>query len=281
MGSASSSKIWKMYFLTSQNNEIMNLLIYFSRAWSAEQIRLKHTWIWKLVLLAPLFVCAMYFCIFYFKGEYFVNGGLHAWNEYINHTSRTVFMLFLPLFIILFTLLNQQLDHQANIRKLVYTLPTPQWAQLLAQWLYGLLLYTFTFVLYIVLLLISGWLLSYLRADLAFEQFAAAKLFVGILNGYLASLGILALQFVLSYYFKNMIIPLSIGMAGFITSMVLRQWEHIIYHPFVYPIFAFMETLSEGAEVDVLIRPVLFGIGTAMIVLLAGYWGRKKANLIG
>ena len=113
----------------------MNHLSYFSRAWSAEQIRLKHTWVWKLVLLAPLFVCAMYFCIFFFKGEFFVKEGQNAWNAYVIDTSRTVFLLFLPLFIILFTLLNQQLDHQASMRKLLYTLPTPQWAQLLAQWL--------------------------------------------------------------------------------------------------------------------------------------------------
>lgn len=259
----------------------MTTLSYFSRAWSAEQIRLKHTWIWKLVLLAPLFVCTLYFCIFYFKGEYFVKDGLLVWNEYISNTSRSVFMLFLPLFIILFTLLNQQLDHQANIRKLVYSLPTPQWAQLSAQWFYGLLIYTFTFGLYIALLLFSGWVLSQLRPELGFEQFADASLFIGLLNGFLASLAMLALQFVLSYYFHNMIIPLSIGMAGFISSMVLLQWEYVVYHPFAYPGFAYLTTVTEGAVCHVVIQPVLLGVGTAVLVLLAGFLGRKKAKTIG
>lgn len=260
----------------------MITLTYFSRAWSAEQIRLKHSWVWKLVLLSPLFVCAMYFCIFYFEGDYFVKESQLAWNAYISNTSRTVFLLFLPLFIILFTLLNQQLDHQANIRKLLYTLPTPQWAQVLAQWLYVLMLYTFTFIWYVGLLLLSGWVLSQLRPELGFEQFAGSMAFLGIFNGYLASLGILALQFVLSYFFTNMIIPLSIGMAGFISAMVLLQWEHVIYHPFIYPAFAFLNTSASGTGAyDVLIQPVLFGLGTAIIVLLAGYLGRKKANMAG
>lgn len=257
----------------------MNTFTYFSRAWSAEQIRLKHTWVWKLVLLSPLFVCTMYFLMFYFKGEFFVKGNLPAWNEYIMNTSQTVFFLFLPLFIILFALLNQQLDHQANIRKLLYTLPTPQWAQLLVQWLYVLMLYTFTFIWYLALLLLSGWMLSLLRPDLDFEQFAPASLFLAILNGYLASLGILALQFVLSYFFSNMIIPLSIGMIGFISTMVLLQWEHIIYHPFAYPVFAFLNT-SNGGE-QVFIQPVLFGLGTAIVLLTAGYLGRKRTSMIG
>lgn len=259
----------------------MTTLTYLSRAWSAEQIRLKHSWVWKLVLLAPLFVCTMYFLIFFFKGEYFVKEGLVAWNEYISQTSRTVFMLFLPLFVILFTLLNQQLDHQANIRKLLYVLPTPQWAQLMAQWVYALLLYSCTFVVYLALLLLSGWILSLLRPELGFEQFADTGLFAGILKGYLASLGILALQFVLSYAFSNMIIPLSIGMVGFISALVLMQWEYIIYHPFAYPAFAFLDSFQPGQGNQILIQPVLFGLGAALLLLLAGYLGRKKANLAG
>lgn len=190
-------------------------------------------------------------------------------------------MLFLPLFIIVLTLLNQQLDHQANIRKLIYSLPTPQWALVSAQWFYMLLLYTFTFVWCLVLLLLgSGWLLSLLRPDLTFDQFASASLFVGIGQGYLASLGILALQFVLSHYFKNMIIPLSIGMLGFVSALVLFQWEHTVYHPFAYPAIAFLGSLTEETDIQVFNQPVLFGLGVAMHLLLVGYFRRKKANLI-
>lgn len=260
----------------------MNTLTFLLRAWSAEQIRLKHTWVWKLVLLSPLFVCAMYFCIFYFEGAHFIKEGQIAWNAYIGNTSRTVFFLFLPLFIILFTLLNQQLDHQANIRKLTFTLPTPQWAQVLAQWAYGLMLYTFTFVWYLVLLLFSGWILSQLKPALGFEGLGDSKYIVGIFNGYLASLGMLALQFVLSYYFKNMIIPLSIGMAGFVSAMVLLQWEHVIYHPYAYAAFAFLNTSANtGEAVQVFIQPVLFGLAITIIALIAGYSLRKRADMAG
>ncbi len=257
----------------------MNTLTYFSRSWSAEQIRLKHTWIWKLVVLSPAFVCFMYFCIFFFKGQYFVTvGEQQAWQAFINNTSRTVFGLFLPLFVILFALLNQQLDHQANIRKLLYTLPTPQWAQLSAKWLYSLMLYTITFAWLVVLLLTSGWILSLLRPDLGFGQFADSIIFLAIFNGYLGSLGMLALQFVLSYYFLNMIIPLSIGMVGFISTMVLYRWEYIIYHPYAYQMFAFLNTsLLKDGDHTVFFQPVLFGLGLAILALSTGYLFRKRA----
>lgn len=259
----------------------MNTLTYFSRGWSAEQIRLKHTWVWKLVLLFPVFVCLMYFCIFYFKGQFLVKAEeQQAWQMFIDNTSRTVFTLFLPLFVILFALLNQQLNHQANIRKLLFTLPTPQWAQLSAQWLYSLMLYTITFAWFMVMLLASGWILSLLRPDLGFGQFASNTIFLAVFNGYLASLGMLALQFVLSYYFSNMIIPLSIGMGGFISALVLIRWEYIIYHPYAYQLFAYTRTpfLKEGDN-PVFFQPVLFGLGLSVLVLLAGYLFRKRVRV--
>ena len=255
----------------------MNNTLYFSRAWSAEHIRLKHTWIWKLAAIAPLFVCAMYFCIFYFEGAHFVKDG-PAWDVYFSATSRTVFMLFLPLFIILFTLLNQQLDHQSSMRKLLYTLSTPQWAQMTSQWLYTLMVYTATFAGYLTLLLLSGWLLEQLRPDLNFDQFVSPIYFKALFYGYLASTGILAFQFVLSYFFRNMIIPLSIGMAGFISAMVLLNWEHVIYHPFVYPAFAFMNTALQAENGTNPLLSVVFGLGLMVVVLWAGFLLRKKAR---
>ena len=255
----------------------MKSILYLSRAWSAEHIRLKHTWVWKLAAIAPLFVCAMYFCIFYFEGAHFVKDG-PAWDAYFFNTTRTVFLLFLPLFIIIFTLLNQQLDHQSSMRKLLYTLATPQWAQMASQWLYTLMMYTATFAGYLVLLLISGWMLEQLRPDLNFEQFVSPIYFKALLYGYLASVGILALQFVLSYYFRNMIVPLGIGMGGFISAMVLLNWEHAVYHPFVYPAFAFMNTSLKAKDGINPLLSVALGLGLMVVVLLVGFLLRKKAR---
>lgn len=255
----------------------MNNFLYLSRAWSAEHIRLKHTWVWKLAAIAPLFVCAMYFCIFYFEGAHFVKDG-PAWDAYFSTTSRTVFLLFLPLFVILFTLLNQQLDHQSSMRKLLYTLPTPQWAQMSGQWLYSLMLYTATFAIYLALLLLSGWLLAQLKPMLDFGQFVSPLYFRALFYGYLASAGILAFQFMLSYYFKNMIIPLGIGLGGFISSMVLLNWEYVVYHPFVYPAFAFMNTTYHAENGLNPLQSVAFGLSLMVVVLLAGFLLRKKAR---
>lgn len=281
MGLVSISKTLKTHSSTLLNNRTMNKLNYFSRGWSAEQIRLRHTLVWKLVLLFPVFVSLLYFCIFYFKGQFLVKAEeQQAWEVFFDNTSRTVFTLFLPLFVILFALLNEQLNHQANIRKFLYTLPSPQWAQLSAQWLYLLMLYTITFIWFMVMLLASGWILSLLRPDLGFEQFVSKMIFLAIFNGYLASMGILALQFVLSYYFSNMIVPLSIGMGGFISALVLIRWEHIIYHPYAYQIFAYTNTLAlKEGDNQVFIQSVLYGIGLSILVLLAGYLFRKRVTV--
>lgn len=259
----------------------MNALTYFSRGWSSERIRLKHTLVWKLVLFFPVFVNLIYFSIFYFRGEYFVKAEeQQAWQVLIVNTSSNFFMLFLPLFVILFALLNENLNHQANVRKFLYTLPTPQWAQISSRWLYSLMLYTITFIWYMVGLLASGWILSQLRSDLGFEQFVSNTVFFAIFNGYLASWGMLALQFVLSYYFSNVIIPLSIGVGGFISALVLIQWEHIVYHPYVYQTFAYTNTISlKNGEYSEIFQPILFGLGLSAFVLLMGYRFRNRISL--
>ncbi|MTI33507.1 ABC transporter permease [Xanthovirga aplysinae] len=249
----------------------MNGLQHFGRALSAEQLKIKHSWAWRLVFLAPLFACGMYFCIFYFKGEHLI-GESPAWNSYFFQSTDTVYLVLLPLFIILLNILVHQLDHNADSRKILYTLPTPKWIQVSAQWLNVVKLFTISMLIYLMVMLISGKLLEWLRPELGFDQASLdQKYYLAYFKGYLASFGILAFQFIFTYFLKNMVLPMGIGMAAYVSTLVLLRWKYIPFHPFAYGNLAFRDYFKTAELGNQLFtQPVLLSLSLTAFLLILG-----------
>lgn len=240
------------------------------RAFSAQQLKMKNSWAWKVSLLAPLLAAGINFLIFYFKGEEIIEAtSKGAWTSYANFSTGMVFLLLLPLFLIMLNLLINQLDHQANSRKQLYATPTPRWAQFTAQWLNVTLLFAVAVLLYLVYLLAGGFVLNWVYPDLGFQSnYPDNNFYLKIFNGFLGSLSVLSFQFLLSYYFKNMIVPMGIGMAGFVSYLFITRWEYIHYHPFSYAVEAMrkdgklvFDYFNHGIFYSLLLTAVLFLVG--------------------
>ena len=65
------------------------------------------------------------------------------------------------------------------------------------------------------------------------------------LKTYISILGISAMQYWLSLRFKNFVVPIGIGLAFLITSLVILNWEHIYKIPYAYPLLTFQSIMAK------------------------------------
>jgi hypothetical protein len=85
----------------------------------------------------------------------------------------------------------------------------------------------------------------------------------------LASMGILAIQFVISILSGNFIYPLGFGLLATFAGAFLIQWEKIIYYPYSFPFQASMDLMKNNYTI--FNQNITFSFITFIIFSLVGY----------
>lgn len=236
-----------------------------SRSLSAETLKLKNTLALLAAAGAPLFIISLSFLIFYFKGHEMLKPGENPWLPYTRHSLQVWAMLFMPLFISLVAALVCAVEHQSNTWKQLYSLPLPRWTVYGAKLLVFVGLIFASMALLLVLNQAGGYLLGLLRPGLGFQHFSilpdAAKIIAKIT---LAATGIMAIQFYVSFRFRNFVFPIGLGFVLTVAAMVLLRWEHLHYYPYIYPFFSF--TNSNPQDIAIFSTEVWRGLGVFAVV---------------
>lgn len=245
----------------------MATLTYLGRSLAAETLKLKNTLALLTAAGAPLFIISLSFLIYYFKGHEMLKEGENPWLPYTRHSLQVWAMLFMPLYISLAAALVCAVEHQSNTWKQLYSMPLPRWT------VYGAKLILFTGLIFGSMLLLlalnqaTGYLLGVLRPGLGFQNFSIA-LEAGkvILKMTLAAMGIMAIQFYISFRFRNFVFPIGLGFVLTVAAMVLTRWEHIHYYPYSYPFFSFINTKPD----DIVIFSTEVWRSLAVLVVVSG-----------
>lgn len=249
----------------------MAALTYLSRSLSAETLKLKNTLALLAAAGAPLFIISLSFLIYYFKGHEMLKPGENPWLPYTRHSLQVWALLFMPLYIGLAAALVCAVEHQSNTWKQLYSLPLPRWT------VYGAKLLVFTGLIFLSMALMfvlnqaGGYLLGLLRPEFGFQNFniawPAAQVMAKIT---LAALGIMAVQFFVSFRFRNFVFPIGLGFVLTVAGNVLLRWEHVHFYPYVYPFLSFINTNPEDIRVfstEVGRSLVVFGLVSALGLL--------------
>ncbi len=172
------------------------------------------------------------------------------WVIHFGQLWQTFSVFLLPMFIILISSMLVQMEYKNNTWKQVYTAPQ-SYAGIYFSKLTGI-------VMMVTLLFIVFNVLSFLAAiipDLVHNrQFGFSRTRFGWLkflgfNGrvLIASLGIISIQYWISLRFRNFIIPVGIGLACLIATMLAFGWEHIYKVPFAYPFLTMQFAATNGS----------------------------------
>jgi hypothetical protein len=188
-------------------------------------------------------------------------------------------LVFFPLFVILICTLLPQIEYRNNTWKQVFAAPQTKGNVFLAKFLninWLILLFLLASLVYMSLGIVVMHFANPAR-DMLHQPFNIKKLLAGIANSYITMLALCAFQFWLGLRFRNFIVPIAIGLALWITGMMMTlefQSDFINYFPYSFQIFPFMAKLQPK-----LTQVAWTSVAYAIVFLLLGFMNFRKRRL--
>ncbi|HEX8327167.1 MAG TPA: ABC transporter permease [Hymenobacter sp.] len=213
------------------------------RTLSADFLKLRRTPALWLTLAGGALPVLLNFCIIYFKGHQIIAKGADGWVKYASMSWQTAAVL-LPLFVVLLTSLVVSVENQSEGWKHLFALPVGRVPVWLSKLLVLLALNLLAQLLFVGLMLAAGYLLEVLRPELHLSQFSPPFQVLGrlLVRTYVATLGIVGVQYVLGKWQKGFVLPVAVGMAGWVAGLTLLRWEHVGWVPYAGPYLTLSST---------------------------------------
>lgn len=172
----------------------------------------------------------------------------NPWQTYVvGHYEGIAFMM-LPLYVIILASLVTFMEHRRQMWIQLNTLPVERWKIYQAKQVYILLLFIAAHILFILAFLLTGFLLGIIKPDTGLLNHWPDGMQILELAGktVFSILALLSLQYGLSMKFGHFIIPLTIGILGFVLASLLGPaWGYAFLNPYAYPIHFMPEYLGQ------------------------------------
>lgn len=233
---------------------------------------------WGAVVL-PIFLCTVVFIGYMLKADAIIKDigkmpPIAVWGRYAFMIVGVMGSLLLPMYLIFMTYSINNIEHKADTWKSVFSLAIPKWQIYYSKALYTIILIAISMTLFVALTLGYGFLLGWLKPEFTFleaDLTEVSKFTSTIyLKMFLASFGIIAIQFLMSLVWKDFLKPMGIGFVFFVVSMIALKWEYSYMLPFTHPILAI--TSSVGKDMVIFTKEVWVSFAFAAAFFTAGYF---------
>ena len=98
---------------------------------------------------------------------------------------------------------------------------------------------------------------------------------------FLATLGYASLQFWMSQRWKNLLLPLGIGIGGWISFLILVQgWKYVEYHPYGFPMLGLGNYQDPAYEWLGELKFVYRSVGLAAVVFVLAGWDMVRKRVV-
>jgi hypothetical protein len=259
----------------------MTAISFYTASTKSEFIKLKSTAaFWLTIVTAILFPILFFSAYALFPEKVAPAQGVNPWGLFVGSQFQSFIPFFIPMFIVLITSLIMQIEHKSLGLKYVFAQPIPKWSVYFGKLTIVILAIMTVFILNYAAILLSGFLLGLIHSDLAFLNFQPEYLtnLKLLCSSFIACLAIIAIQFWLSFRFKNFVFPLGVGMFLAILGVMLTQIPEAVYFPYSFCALS----VSAGGNI-----PLIFGISSItffssicfVFVSVLGYINIKKSNV--
>jgi hypothetical protein len=234
---------------------------------------------WSAILL-PLIIILLVSIGFFLKADKLAAmASAQLWGTFFAIPIGIMGSLLLPIFVIFVSYSVNSIEHKSDTWKTLFTLPISKWSIYSAKFLYAVFLIFLSLMLFATFTWAFGNLLGIIQPKLKFSGYHMEKeLFQIYFKLFLASLGIISLQFLMSLIWKDFMKPMGLGFVAFIVGVILVQaakWEYAYTFPYSQPLLAIMGTskkVKSAAGFEILTTDVYYSIGTAIVVFIIGYF---------
>lgn len=192
---------------------------------------------WAAILL-PIIICGLVASGFYFKANEILKHPMPAqglWFQLAGAPLGIMGMLILPFYVMFMAFSVNNIEHKNDTWKTLFSQPLNKIAIYAAKYLYAVLLIAICLFLFATLTYASGLVLEMLVSKYKFSDFSPIAMLKGFyLRLFLASLGILSLQFIMSLVWSDFLKPMGIGFVGTIIGIITSNvdWKHAYLIPY-------------------------------------------------
>ncbi len=210
----------------------------FFRALKAEYIKTKASGLIWLCLGASLFIPILRTIgKLVFPDDDLGGGPEKPWMGFIGACLSSFAPFFFPLFLVLVIAKLAQFEHKADAWKLIETQPVPKWALYFSKWTMAMFISLICLLLVLIFSIIGVYILSVFSATDAYKSSVLDwnRLFALVGKIWLSSLGLMAVQYVLSIAISNFVAPFIVGLIATITGSITAALGVITWWPYSAP----------------------------------------------
>ena len=177
------------------------------------------------------------------------NAEQHCWEILYNKAWQFMGLFLLPMGVILTASLVTQLEYRNNTWKQLHTTPQSLSVIFFAKLLVILLMMLHFFILFNAGIYLAGIIPSFFFSKIPFpiESFPIGGVLRSNSRFYIACLPIIGLQYLISLQYKNFLIPIGVGLALYVSSMIALSWKYAYLLPFAYCALNFDRFKKAGA----------------------------------
>lgn len=241
-------------------------------------------------ILLPLILCILISIGFYTHADkiMFYPANMQ-WFKFSGAFLGVMGTLILPVLVIFQTFSINNVEHRAEMWKSLFSLPIPKWSIYSAKYVYAVLLNALCLTLFASFIIGSGHLLNILNPELKFNQFdISGILFKLHLKFFLASMGILSIQFLLSLLWSDFLKPMGVGFLLTIFGIITANlgWKYAFTIPYTHPMLALNSMMKQvlnnkgkQIEFDLMTREIYVSLTVAAVTFIIGYFIINKRSI--
>ena len=212
----------------------------FNATLRAEILKAKNSFAVWLTVLGTIGNMVIFFFLNWFNlGHHDFTKEKTAWEVFILNNYDGIAFMMLPLFVIILATILNFMEHRSGTWTMLMGLPESRANIYLSKLIFGLLLFITAHLIFIIGIFLTGILTDLLRAEYAMPLFDFPLMLVSSLaiKTFISILALFALHLWISLRFKNFIIPLTLGILGFVlTSILSPSFPYQWLNPYAYPI---------------------------------------------
>ena len=242
---------------------------------------------WAAIIL-PVLICAL-IAFGYFSNSAkvlkFNYPGIVLWGQYSGAALGVMGMLILPFYIMFMAFSVNNIEHKNDTWKTLFAQPLNKFSIYAAKYLYAVMLLLICLILFALLTISSGYLLQALVPKYTFNDYNPILLLTKFyLKLFLASLGILSVQFVFSLIWSDFLKPMGIGFVGIIAGIITANvgWEYAYLIPYSAPTLALKVTRVKNAKIEdfpIFTQEIWVSLVFAAVLFVLGYFILAKKNI--
>jgi hypothetical protein len=195
------------------------------------------------------------------------------WDQWIQFHYMGIAPMLLPMYLVILCALSVLMENRASNWKSLFSLPIPKSIIYVAKLMVVLMVFAGSHLLYVVVFSAIPHVLGLEFIGTSIPLLYLVKLYLSTI---IASLGILGIVFLFSYFVSSFVFPLALGIIGFVLAqLMMDNGISPELFPFAHPTLATNLLLEKGyVSFHILVYSAIYFLLFTVVGALNGGWKR-------